>query len=303
MFFSGKRIIKIDRYVRRADLAKEQYVYHIADSDEAGFLSVGLPRNAAVGDTILPKIVGPVSEFNSEGRWVVHKDQPLEERVVGQRIWRWREFRGRYDYEEKERIIDVTRWCYPRSFVEPPSLEMSVQVVQNRTRLVTELPKRSDPELIRHAVNLYLEFFGQCHLTDAPDEVPIVIPKRVNWRLLPAGANPWERAKHAVEERTAPLSDDAQFIIAERQRVICSLGPLQVYVGEGGFSDYLAYIFPDKGIAVLESVTKGNAIYVFEGDWRQLSQLTKREILAGNLQKARVIHATGWQQRLREALR
>ena len=303
MFFSGKRIIKIDRYVRRADLTKKQYVYHVAEDDEASFAAVGLPRGAAVGDTILPRVIGPVSEFNSEGRWVVHNDQPLEERVVGQRIWRWRQFRGRYDFDEKERIVDVTRWCYPRTFLEPPGLEMSVQVVQKRTRLVSVLQEGTSAELIRHAVNLYLEFFGQCHLTDAPDEVPIVLPKRVNWRMLPPGSNPWERARHAVEEKAATLSDDAQFIIAERQRFICSLGPQEVFVGQGGFSDYLAYVFPEKNLAVLESVTRGNAIYVFEGDWRQLSQLSKKEVLAGKLQKARIIHATGWQQRVRDALR
>lgn len=303
MFFSGKRIIKIDRYVRRADLRRKQYVYHQAEDEAAVFATVGMPGNAAVGDTILPKIIGPVSEFNAEGKWVTHKDRPLEERVVGQRIWRWREFRGRYDYEDQERIIDVTRWCYPRSFVEPPSIEMSVQVVQNRRRLVSELPENSGGEVLRHAVNLYLEFFGQCYLTDRPDEVPIVLPKKVNWRLLPAGANPWDRAQHAVEERTAVLSDDAQYIITERQRFICSLGPTEVYVGEGGFSDYLAYIFPEKGVAVLESVTRGNAIYVFERNWRELSQLTKREILAGGLHKDRIIHATGWPERLERALR
>lgn len=302
MFFSGKRINKIDRYVRRADLARRQYVYHVSQDEEGAFSAVGLPKNAAVGDAILPKIIGPVSEFNAEGKWLVHKDQPLEERVVGQRVWRWREFRGRYDYVDKERIVNITRECYPRTLLEPPSLEMTVQLVGDRRRLVTELPENSDAELLRHAVNLYLEFFGQCHLTDHPDEVPIVTPKRVNWRILPTGASPWDRAQAAVGEKTAPLPDDTAFIITERQKFICSLGPADVYVGEGGFADYLAYIFPDKNVAVLESVTRGNAIYVFEGDWRRVSQLSKREILAGNLQKARIIHATGWTARLREAL-
>jgi hypothetical protein len=301
MFFSGKRVNKIDRYVKRADLRKRQYVYHDTENEESAFSAVGLPANAAVGDTILPRILGPVSEFNADGKWLVHKDQPLEMRTIGQRIWRWREFRGRYDYEDKARIVDIRRECYPRTFVDPPSLEMTVQVVGDRRRLVTELPENSDTEMLRHAVNLYLEFFGRCHLTDHPDEVPIVFPKRVNWRMLPPGGTPWERAESAVSEKTAPLSADTTFIIAERQKYICSLGPTEVYVGEGGFSDYLAYVFADRDLAVLESVSTGNAIYVFEGDWRRLSQLTKREILSGNLQKARIIHATGWPQRLRDA--
>lgn len=244
-----------------------------------------------------------MSEFNADGKWIVHEDQPLEERVVGQRVWRWREFRGRYNYEDKERVVDQTRMCYPRTYVDPPSLEMSVQIVQGRRRLVTELSENSNPRVIQHAINLYLEFFGQCYATDQPDEVPIVLPTRVNWRLLPPGNQPWDRVEEAVQTKTEPYSEDARFIISERQRFICSLEPDDVFVGEGGFSDYLAYIFTEKERAVLESVSRGNAIYVFGGDWRRLSQLTKCEILADNLQIERIIHATGWPERLVSALR
>jgi hypothetical protein len=303
MFFSGKRIVNLSRYFRRANLHTKQYVYFVGNDEESMFSAIGLPLNAAIGHSILPKVVGPISKFNSEGTWIIHKDRSKEDRVVGQRIWRWRQFRGRYGYEDQERIIDVTRPCYPRTFVEPPSVEMSVQVVANQRRLITELGANSSEDEIKHTVNLYLEIFGQCHLTDQPAEVPIVMPTRVNWRMLPPGSDPWSRAEQAVEERTASASADAKFIITERQRFICSLGPSDVYVGEGGFSDYLAYIFTDKNKAVLESVSCGNAIYVFEENWRDLSQLTKREILSSKLHQARIVHATGWPERLHEALR
>lgn len=296
MFFSGKKLNKIDRYVRRADLTKKQYVYHAGQDESAAFAVVGFPQDVVVGDTILPREIGPVSKFNSEGKWVTHKDQPLVSRVVGQRVWRWKEFRGRYDSIDREKIIDDERLCYPRTFLAPPALEMSVQLVAGRRRLITELPEHSDPDLLRHAVNLYLEFFGNCYLTDIPDEAPIIVPRRLNWRILPPGDSPWEKVAPAVGAKVSTFSDDMQFIISERQRFICSLGPSEVFVGEGGFSAYLAYIFDNK--AVLESVCAGNAIYVFDGDWRSLSQLTKRQILSENLESARIIHATGWPERL-----
>lgn len=302
MYFSGKRINKIERYTKRADLMKRQYVYCPIADTAVTFQRVGFYGDTTIGDTILPSVLGPTSKFNAHGKWNIRKDKPMESRIVGQKIWRWREFRGRYSYEDKERIINDERMCYPREFVAPPGLEVTVQIVEGHLRLVTELPEKSSPSLLLHAVNLYLELFGQCHLTDKPDEVPIVTPKRVNWRILPSGVDPWIRSKSAVEERTKDLSADQQFIIAERQRFICSLQPSEVYVGEGGFSSYLAYVFEEKGLAVLESVTLGNAIYVFDREWREVSQLSKAQILEENLHKARIIHATGWPEQLSRAL-
>ena len=302
MHISGRRKNSIAKFARALNRKSEIFVYHAPEDIEQAFQSVGLSAKAKLGDTILPKIIGKVSEFNADGDWLVRKDLPKESRVVGQRIWRWKEFRGRYGSEDRERTINVERMCFPREFIPPPSLEMSVAIVKDKPRLVTPLATGTSDNLIKHAVNLYLEAFGECHLTDRPDDVPIVTPTRVNWRILPQGDTPWDTAEKAVTTRL-PESEDQQQIIVERQRFICSFEPDSVFAGEGGFSDYLAYVFETKGLTVLESVTSGNAIYIFDKDWRKMSQLTKRDILAGNLERDRIIHATGWHERLDKSLR
>ena len=38
----------------------------------------------------------------------------------------------------------------------------------------------------------------------------------------------------------------------------------------------------------------GNATYVFEENWEELSKLTKAEIIRGKLQKDRIIHRENW---------
>lgn len=221
--------------------------------------------------------------------------------MIGQRVWRWFEFHGR-DRVERERTVDIERDVYPRKFTPPPGLEMSVLSVSGELRLATNIGKNATDADLTHAVNLYLEFFGECYLTDDPTSVPIVTPKRVNWRLLPPDSNPWTRAQSAVTTRISGRSADNQSIIIDRQQFVCSLNPDEVYVGEGGFADYLAYAFTQKNIVVLESLTSGNAIYVFDKNWRQFSQLSKRQILAQNLQKERIVHATGWKARLKGAV-
>lgn len=49
---------------------------------------------------------------------------------------------------------------------------------------------------------------------------------------------------------------------------------------QGGFNDYLAYVFRAHKVVVLESVRMDNAIYVFGLDWQGVSQLTKAQVLS-----------------------
>lgn len=49
-------------------------------------------------------------------------------------------------------------------------------------------------------------------------------------------------------------------------------------------------------MAICECPFVGNAAYVLNGDWRQLSRLTKRELLERS--QERVVHSGDWKQRI-----
>jgi hypothetical protein len=49
---------------------------------------------------------------------------------------------------------------------------------------------------------------------------------------------------------------------------------------------------------VLESILYGNATYIFDKDWEELSKKTKSEILNQELQKGRLIHRRFWEKDL-----
>lgn len=53
---------------------------------------------------------------------------------------------------------------------------------------------------------------------------------------------------------------------------------------------------------VLESAHFGNATYVLGDNWEKLSQLTKGQILAGGLQKDRIVHLVGWHAKVKALL-
>lgn len=261
----------------------------------------GFPRQPKDGHTVLPRVVGPVSRFNAAGRWNVQRDLPKEPRYIRTISWKWEQWAGQGRTEQHEDFKDIFRDCYPRELVLPPSVELTLISWDRQWRVTTpELKKSAETaEHNKHCINLVLELFGSCELVAEglkPALVPIV--RRANWRLLPSGEYPWKKLEAHINAAIGNRSDDLRRVIWDRQETIKSFSPNEIYVGEAGFDDYLAYVFSALKIVVLESVRKDNAIYVFGMDWKRASQLSKGEILQNGLQLARVIHAKGWKAQL-----
>lgn len=265
---------------------------------------VGLPRSPRAGDTVLPRVVGPVTRFNARGRWNVRRDLPKEPRYIRTVSWKWTQWAGR-DQTEHEDFRDIYRDCYPRELVPPPSVELSVIGIEGAPHVTTpELLKTdANTEHNRHCVNLLLELFGSCELLSAtmrPMRLPTL--RRANWRMLPPGDYPWDKVEAHIDAAVGKRSDDTKRVIWDRQTTIKAFSPDEIYVGEAGFDDYLAYVFTSRRLVVLESVRKDNAIYVFGLDWKRVSQLSKAEIVRGSLQTARIVHAKGWKVQLAQLL-
>lgn len=261
---------------------------------------VGLPRSPRAGDTVLPRVVGPVTRFNARGRWNVRRDLPKEPRYIRTVTWKWTQWSGR-DQTEHEDFRDIYRDCYPRELMPPPSVELSVVGIKGAPHVTTPELKKSDAntEHNRHCINLLLEIFGSCELVSSsmrPMRLPTL--RRANWRMLPPGEYPWAKVEAHIDTAVGTRSENTKRVIWDRQTTIKAFGPDEIYVGEAGFDDYLAYVFTSRQLVVLESVRKDNAIYVFGLDWKRVSQLSKGEIVRGGLQTARIVHSKGWKAQL-----
>lgn len=266
----------------------------------------GFSQSLEIGETILPdSSLGPVSHFNAEGKYIKHKDQPMETayRMVE---WHWTEFRGQYDTEDMSDWRDVPYQRYPRTYIPAPSIELRIAATsQGVPVLITDPIGYSEDNFdkIRHTVNLFLEIFGECQVFGDDLEQVIHAPlKRLNWKILPPGRYPWER----LEEHVRPLIEQAregnQAIIADRFRTINNYNPDFHAVGQSGFYGYVVFGFPAKGLYVFESIFTGNATYVFDENWEELSKMTKAEILSEHLQRDRIVHLRGWHDRISELL-
>ena len=264
MIINQKRVNKIDSII--ASLPKDVAIVKISYSlknksdelEKIGFSSVE-PED---GETLLPNVIGPVSRFNAHGKYIIRKDLPKESRFLYERMWRWSEWAGRGQTIDHEESVDVYRDCYPRDFIPPFCKEFTF----DQDNIISAALEIKEAEELRHTINLFLEFFGECELLngDLSTLSKITITKRVNWKILPEGEHPWERVEKYLNICGIKNTDTGVPII-ERQRFLNSRNPKEIVLGSAGFKGYLAYVF-DK-IIILESIKYGNAIYAFEKNW------------------------------------
>lgn len=304
MQIRAKRIYNLDNYMRGVRPGTTVVPAMPLSAIQPGRLeSAGFASTPAVGDTILPKSQGPVSRYNAEGSYIIHKDQP-KETAYRQVMWKWVEWHGPYRRDQHD-VRDVPYERYPRTFVPPPGVELTVAERDNEKFIVgPALEYIRGSEDLRHTINLFLELFGECvSLTSDLQPIVGVVHRRLNWEVLPKGELPWPQLSQRLRPIVKELPGGNQAVAWHRLEFMQTFEPSFTAVGAGGFRGYIVFGFPQAKLYFVESLHYGNATYVFGDDWERLSQMTKAEILNGDLQQARIIHTAGWEGRIRSALR
>lgn len=307
MIITGSSIRELDRYLDSSNYNRTFILGAQVDSLADPVLDrIGFGAERSIGDTVLPVgDLGPVSRYNTDGRLVIHKDKPMET-AYRQVEWRWQQWRGRHDTEEQSRIVDVPYKRYPRIFIPPPSVELTIgKTAAGRLAILSpriEL-NASNKNSIIHIINLFLEIFGRCEVfSDSLEEMVSSPLRRLNWRILPPGKYPWPKLKSQIDRLLQYATEGNRKVIEYRLRVINSYGPAFYAIGQAGFRGYIVFGFPDRSLFFLESMYFGNATYVFAENWETLSKMTKAEILSQDLHVDRIIHRQGWQQRVHRLL-
>lgn len=306
MIVNNKRVVNIRNYLTNLpEKSKFRLIADVSLRPEAFLNKIGFSSPISSGDVVLPTPSGSISRFNAEGRWVRDYKSPKENRYIRTIEWSWKQWAGRGHVEEHTEYRDIYRMCYPRDLVPPPSFE--IMFIQSDGRKLIASPELtnivSEDDTNKHILNLFLELFGICEIvTSEMQTISPPVTKNVNWKILPPGKYPWSRLEEHIDAKAGNVSESTKAIIWDRQEHIKSHSPAEVFVGQGGFNDYIAYQFKDKGLVVLESVRHGNAIYIFDSNWKEFSKLTKAQILANNLQLHRIVHSSGWKAKLNRAL-
>lgn len=299
MKIEKRRIRSLDKYLSSVK-DDNFYIGVPVDSEKEQILvRVGFSSDLIVGETVCPSnSFGPISKFNSNGKNIKFKDRPMET-AYRQSEWHWKTFDG----AEHSKIVDIPYPRYPREFIDPPSIEFKlIQKDNNRLMIAGDKVNKlnSSPDMVLHTINLCLEIFGEVHLLNSDfDFFEIPNPIKMNWEILPPGEYPWERLQIQLTNVFSEVKKGNKPVISSRLEYISNFKPDAIYSGRAGFHGYLVFEFKEFDLFIFESSLYGNATYVFEGAWEQLSQMTKAEILSLNLCKERFIHREGWEHNIK----
>lgn len=249
-------------------------------------------RDLKDGECVLPRELGSATRRNSNGYDIIFKNKPKELFIISFMAPGW---------HDTYHPVHIERWRYPRKHIAGYELELTLMVKEGKRYVVSPelIHLTSEADKNKHALNLFLELFGRFDFLNKDMEAIFREMKMVsvNWTLLPIGEYPFSRlekegylSKGQIKKKEYRHTDE----------VIRSYHPAQCVVGNGGFRGYIAFVFPDRNLTLLEHFEKGNATYVFDLDWAELSKKTKAEILNQNLEIARIIHTDNWEWKVRE---
>lgn len=302
-----RRIRSLDRHLR--GIAEEtEFVISVPVSavDPKVLARIGFGGRPARGDQILPAdVFGPISQFNANGKDIPLKTMAKETRWLPVQ-WTRQEWYGR-DRREVSDTVYRRYERYQREHIAAPSVELRVDNAADGSMVIVSPPMvlaAPNNGRILHTINLYLEIFGFCDLLT--DDLTPFLGTQVrclNWRVLPPGRYPWDRAQPELEQRVLRhMKPDRKAVAEERLKVMTGYTPEFVAIGEGGFKGYIVFGFPKRHMFVLECLDWGNATYVLDDNWELVSQLSKADVLAAEFHRARIVHDKNWRHRIESTL-
>lgn len=297
MNISQKRVNSLEKWTGAlVPNTSIRIVHEVTGATDPKLSRTGFSNNPTSNDTILPSVIGPISRFNANGKFIVHKDRPKESRYITTFEWTYFERHGD-DLVEQTKFVDVHRQCYPRTPVPPPSSELTYIFDGSKHYIISREFSIGvdDEESIRHDVNLFLELYGACEIRHANlGSITPPATRKVNWVFLPPGQHTQTSINAHLNRLLQNKAARTISPVIYRQKTIASYNPDEVWIGQGGFCAYVAYVFNRKGITVLESLQLDNATYVFGQNWKTVSQLSKAEVLNNNYHINRIFHSAGW---------
>jgi hypothetical protein len=250
---------------------------------------------------------GPTSHFNSQGRIRIRKDLPKEIRNIdlGQRPVYGDWDKGSFD-------LTVDRECYQKEEIPAPLVSIAVRVLPseeaefgvcvvyfyaNQVHQSQNLNKVS----LLHEINLLQENIGNADVISTTATTDDLLSRvYVNWKLLPPGERDAQLAR--ILNIYHPNSNAERTVLSERYQELAKYEPAKWIVGVNKFAGYFGAMIGDW--VVLENMRQGNALYRLDkNEWESLSQISRTDLMKRYPdQVERVVHKSGWQNRLSEIL-
>ena len=226
---------------------------------------------------------------NTNGYSYPDKNQDKVYRYITTIEWNLKDWGG---YEHSG-YSDIYRYAYPRVEVAPTNIEFVLRTDEKDNKyIIANFDDTNNKDRVKLIINMFLEIFGFCELFDK--EYNLIKAsnriKRCNWEILPKGI----KLDSLMNKKHKNKSNENKKSFEEyRFNTIESYGSNDIFCGTGGFTGYFAFVF--NNICCLECNYYGNATYIIPSKgWKQLSQLSKRELLNSKDIITKITHTSGW---------
>lgn len=265
----------------------------------------GLPRFD--GMVLPPENAGRYSRWNLVGREIVRRDLPKVNKTFVFEVPNFGDWsKGTHDVYQIRKV-------YPRDFVPPKQLELSVSRLDNgaagnpdfvfRFRVEEVLsPQSSDFERnLFFNLNLLQENAGAADVYPAGAvEADYVATITVAWDILPPGTRDVVLPK--LLGKFAGSKETVQTKLIERYDFLRKFNPIAWVAGRSGFQRYFGALIRED-LVVFENLDYGNAVYVMFENWKQLSQSSRLDLLKNQHGGfVRIVHRYGWERAMESVI-
>ncbi|MES2265517.1 MAG: hypothetical protein V4520_02075 [Bacteroidota bacterium] len=261
-----------------------------------------LPKQFVEGKPFLPAPVGPNTKYNVNGKLI--RKQPEEKITEKVHIKYVRKDGTKVEFDRKfHKYVKVIQHHFRVPFMFQINIHKEkfvitpISVVSNdyQTNLYNT-----------HTINIFLEIFSTYEVLTSNLELPLKFTRKYDFELLPKGNFDNEQIDHIVDIFDKFNNDPKERVaLHKRLTIISDLKPTGgIEKGKNGFKGYIAFKFPEKGIAIIESMYKDQATYIFDiENCDELIQMDKQTILNQKLQKDWIFHHENWEEKIKNWLK
>jgi len=260
------------------------------------------------GKLVIPNIsTGKYSKINIEGKDIVRRDLPKKNKSFSH------ESPNYGDWSKGSHTVTWDRLVFRRDFLPPKNLEIEIELIETDNDYyiikfsINEVLNKKEKDFkdsLLYDINLLQENLGNTNIfksnTTKEDYLKTVF---VNWEILPPG-NKDENLAKIISKFRNPTREIIE-TINDRYDLLTKLNPgSDLILGTSGFSRYLGVKIKENFV-IFENLSYGNAIYIMFDDWKELSKLSRIELLKNRPKEqfTRIIHGKKWKNKVREAVK
>lgn len=275
----------------------------VSMTDVDSYAALGLRAKGGrirAGDPVLPPpSLGLHARRNLDGWGDKRTDLPKERRTVSSWVPSWNS--GSYHLVFREiNAYPVERHPAKLLTISANVLQPLIDGVLVRFRVDQPLQRESAgfARDLQFNLRLLREAVGEAHVFDADlSDDQFARIQQVDWELLPPGST--ERVLAQLEARK-PVDPARLAVARERLEALERLGHDGFIVGTGRFARHFGARFGERLVA-LENLEYGNALYLFEENWEQLTRFSRTELIRRrDASVHRIPHIRGWQSAIRK---